>query len=540
MPTTRSRRSSKRAEGTLPLAGYDPQRDARGFRFERELAERALGFIEGACCHVKGALAGQPIRLEKWQRGFIAALFGWVDPYGFRRYREAFVGIPRKNAKTTLVASLANYMLFCDGEGGAEVYAAAGDEGQARLLFEVAREQVLRQKTLARHAEVLRGAIVLPRLGSSFKPITAEASTKHGFNAHAVFVDELHAQPNRELVDVLETSMGARRQPLMCYLTTSDFSRPSICNEKWDYARNVRDGIIRDARFLPIIYEAASDSEWQSPKVWRAANPNLGVSISREYLERAAEKAATLPSYENTFKRLHLNIRTEQDVRWLPLELWESTRAAPRELAGRACFGGLDLSTTTDLSALVLAFPSADGFDVLARFWAPEEGATRREVRDRVPYLQWAKEGHLQLTPGAVVDYDRIRTEILALAKMYNIRGIAIDRWNATQLASQLDAEGLPVVFMGQGYASLSAPAKELEALVSSARLRVGGHPVLDWMAANVAVEQDAAGNIKPSKKRSTERIDGIVALVMALGLAISDAEGPSVYETSGLDIFEL
>ncbi len=358
--------------------------------------------------------------------------------------------------------------------------------------------------------------------------------------AHGIIIDELHAQPNRELVDVLTTSTAARRQPLIVYITTADFDRDSICNEKYDYACKVRDGVIDDPAFLPVIYEASSDADWTDPQVWAAANPNLGVSVSQEYLERECQRAQETPTYENTFKRLHLNMKTQQDVRWLSLEQWDACGGVeidPNALEGKECFAGLDLSTTTDVSALVLLFKEDDGeVALLPRFWVPADNARKRERRDRVPYQTWARQGFIEMTEGNVVDYDVIRRRINELGERFKIREIAIDRWNATQLAVQLQGDGFEVVTFGQGFRDMSGPTKELEKLVISGKLRHGRHPVLRWMASNVSVETDAAGNLKPSKKKSTERIDGIVASIMALGRAMLQPQRRrSFYETHDL-----
>ncbi len=504
-------------------------------------------FFHEDLTHVKGALARQPFILEDWESAIIVNLFGWMHPKtGLRRYREALVMVGRKNGKTPMAAGILLYTLFRDDEPGAEVYGAASEYKQASLVFEHARGMVFQNSELRASCQVYNGQAKSVQLGeetgfSTYRVISSDAYSSHGYNTHAAVVDELHTQANRDLVDALMTSTGAREQPLVVYITTSDFEREgSICNEKHAYACQVRDGIITDRSFLPVIYEASRDDDWTDPKVWAKANPNMGVSVSREYLERECKRAQDLPTYENTFKRLHLNIRTEQDIRWLSMDQWDAGDGAvdPASLEGAMCFAGLDLATTTDVAALVLLFPGDDGtFDVLPYFWAPKDGATKRQKRDRVPYLTWARQGFLELTDGNVVDYDVIRKRVKELSETYNIRELAIDRWNSTQLQTQLMGDGLEVVKFGQGFASMTAPSKELEKLVLGCKLRHGGNPVLRWMASNVSVEQDAAGNLKPSKKKSTEKIDGIVSLVMALGRALeSDGnDGKSVYEDRGV-----
>jgi phage terminase large subunit-like protein len=520
------------------IPGYDPKATAGDCVFVPELAQRVVDFFAACLSHVKGELAGRPFKLEPWQQAILGCAFGWLRPDGTRRYREVLIFVPRKNGKSLLAAGICNYMLFCDGEAGAEIYCAAAERDQAALVFDVAKYQVLNEPTLAKVATVYQKAICLKNGASSLRAISADANTKHGYNSHCVVVDELHAQNSRELVDVLLTSTGSRRQPLVVYITTSDYDRESICNEKYNYAAKVRDGIIQDASFLPVIYEASKDDDWTSPEVWKKANPNIDVSISTEYLARECDRAKETPTYENTFKRLHLNIRTEQDVRWIPIEKWDACNAEvdQEELEGRECFAGLDLSTTTDISALALVFRGDDNsIDVIPHFWIPAENAQERERRDRVPYVTWARQGLVHMTPGNVIDYEYIREELKKLGDQFKIKEIAIDPWNAQQLAAELTSDGFQIVQFRQGFASMSGPTKELEKIILGKTLHHGGNPVLRWMASNCAVELDAAGNIKVSKKKSMERIDGIVALIMAIGRATLNMEIPSVYDERGL-----
>lgn len=525
-------RRSRKTDSSVPLSdgaipGYDPARDAAGYRFDAAIADRACAFFGECLTFTAGARMGQRFALEPWQRAIIRAAFGWVHvTTGLRRYREVFIYIPRKNGKTEMAGGLGLLLGFADDEPGAHVYCAAADRDQARMVFNAAKGMVASEPELSNRLRPYQHAIVHEGSRSSLRVVSAVATTKHGANTHGVIIDELHAQPNRDLVDALCTSVGARRQPLIIYITTADFMRESICNEKYEYACKVRDGVVADATFLPVIYEALPGEDWESPAVWRKANPNLGVSISEEYIARECARAKETPTYLNTFLRLHLNMRTQQDVRWVRLEDWDRGNGEidEAELIGRPCYAGLDLSTTTDLTALVLVFPRDDGgCDVLPRFWIPEANAERRERRDRVPYLTWARQGFVSMTPGNVVDYEAVREELAQCAQRFDLRQVGYDPWNATQLANQLQEDGLNIVQVGQGYKSLTAPSKEFEKLVMSGGLRHGGNPVLRWMASHVAAETDAAGNIKPSKKKSTERIDGIVALIVAIGVWQAD-----------------
>lgn len=446
--------------------------------------------------------------------------------------------VPTHN--TPLVAGICNYVLFCDQEAGAQIFSAAADREQAALLYRHAKGMVEREPELMSRAKIYGGAghrsIVLKAdEASSYKVLSADSDTKHGQNVHLAIVDELHAQPNRDLVDTLQTATASenRAQPLLIHITTADFDRDSICNEKHDYACKIRDGIIEDQAFLPVIYETLKEDDWTSPEVWAKANPNLHVSVSLEYLERECKHAQESPAYENTFKRLHLNMKTATDVQWLPMEKWDACGAITVDagsLEGKTCDAGLDLATTTDIAALVLTFPEDGGYQVLPFFFVPEENAAKRAKRDRVPYLEWIKEGLIIPTPGDVIDYGYIRRKVNELGEVFKFRRIAVDRWNATQIATELQGDGFNVEFFGQGFASMSGPSKEFERLVIEGKLHHGGHKVLRWMASNCAAEMDAAGNIKPSKKKSTEKIDGVVATIMAVGMnldAVDDGFDP-------------
>ena len=526
------------------IPGYDPLATCGDAAFDDEAATNAIGFFSQCLRHVKGERADQPFRLEPWQKAIVANLFGWKRPDGTRRYREAFIFVPRKNGKSCLGAGIGLLLLFCDGEPGAEVYSAAADRDQANIVFSMAKAMVLAEPTLSAASEVLQRSIRLRGLLSFYKVVSSEVNTKHGYNAHGVIVDELHAQPNPELVDVLKTSMGARRQPLMIYITTSDFEREgSVCNEKHSYASKVRDGVIDDPSFLPVIYEAEKDDDWTDPETWRKANPNLGISVSEEFLTEECQKARELPRYENTFKRLFLNIRTGQEVRWISMESWDASAGGipakdlEQHLLGQTCYGGLDLSSVSDLTAFALVFPRDDGtYAVILRFWVPSENSRERERRDKVPYHTWAREGWIEETPGGSVDYATIRRRINDLGDLYGIQEIAIDPYNAEHTAQDLKADGFEPVFFRQGFLSMSGPSKQFETLIIAENLQHGGNPVLRWNVSNVTVKEDEAGNIKPNKAKSGEKIDGVVATIMALGRAMMRQEKfRSVYEQRGL-----
>lgn len=485
-------------------------------------ARDPIAFINGLT-HTKGKHARERFNLRPWQLKIVRALFKRRRD-GLRQYRTALLMLPRKNGKTELAAAIALYGLLADGELGAEVYSAAADRDQAGLVFGVAAQMVRNDPDLNDECYIVESQkrIVHKRSGSVYRAISAEAYSKHGFNASLIVYDELHSAPSRDLWDVLSTSTGARTQPLMLAISTAGYDRHSILWELYSHAKNVAENPALDPTFLPIIYEAPADADWTSEKVWKACNPALGDFRSIDEMREACARAQAIPAQENNFRRLYLNQWTEQASRWLAVTAWDACQAPVGGLSGRRAYVGMDLSTTTDLCALVAVFPdeAGGGFDVRARFFVPADRIRERSRRDHVPYDEWARAGILTSTRGAVVDYDEIRRVLQAWALEYSLQMVGFDPWNATDLTTRLQQhDGLVCVSMRQGFGSLSAPTKSLEAAILSRRLRHDGNPILRWNVANVAVETDAAGNLKPSKARSTERIDGVVALVMAVDL---------------------
>jgi phage terminase large subunit-like protein len=469
--------------------------------------------------HTKGPFAGQPFNLRPWQLEILKKLFK-TGPDGRRIYRQALLMLPRKNGKSELAAALAIYFLLFDHEVGAEVYSAAADRDQAALVFNVAAQMIRHEPELDAACEIIESQkrIVHRKSGSFYRAISAEAYSKHGFNASVIIYDELHAAPNRELFDVLSTSQGARSQPLLMAISTAGYDRHSILWELYAHAIKVLEDPSIDPSFLPVIYEAAHDADWTDEKVWHHANPALGDFRSLDEMRIACRRAQEIPAQENTFRRLYLNQWTEQAARWIALPAWDACGGRARPLERRKCFVGMDLSSTKDLTALVAVFPDDDGFDVLAQFFIPEDSMRERSNRDRVPYVDWAKAGHLIATPGNVVDYEAVRAVLKDWGTRFDLREIAFDPWNATDLVTRLqDADGFTCVPMRQGFVSLSAPTKSLEKAILSRTLRHTVQPVLRWNISNVSVDIDPAGNLKPSKTKSTERIDGVVALIMAI-----------------------
>lgn len=511
--------------------------------YSKEKADAAIKFIS-ALKFTKGEWAGRPFILQPWQKKFIRKLFGYVNKDGTRRYRTAYLEIPRKNGKSELAAAIALYLLFADGEPGAEIYSAAADREQASLVFNAAATMVRNSKSLSKISRIINSQkrIVFYKKNSFYRAISSEAYSKHGFNTHAVVYDELHVAPNRDLWDTLQTSMGARRQPLMLAITTAGYDRNSICWEVHEYARQVRDGVIKDPSFLPVIYSADPEDDWTDEKVWAKANPNLGVTIKLDFLRQECQRAKEIPAYQNTFRRLYLNQWTQQDTRWIDMEAWRECggKVDYEELANLRCWAGVDLSTTTDISSCALVFePDSDGVvHVLSYNWVPRENIAARVRRDRVPYDLWAQQGHITATEGNVIDYDYIRIAITDEIKRRFplLQVVGYDPWNATKWAIDLESEGVPVMEVRQGFKTMSPACKELERLIIGRKLRHNNNPVLTWAMDNLVVAQDPAGNIKPAKDKSTERIDPAVAVIIAISAMLqSEAPEESAYESRGV-----
>jgi phage terminase large subunit-like protein len=501
----------------------------KGYWFDQEAGERVVTFIEKYCRHTKGEWAGTLIEFEPWQRQVHMAAFGWRRPDGSRRYRILYIEIPRKNAKSTTAAADGLYLLVGDQEPGAEVYSSATKKDQARIVHDAATQMVKASPELGKWVKAYRNNLSCGRLNAKFEPLGADSNTLDGLNPHGNIVDELHAHRDRGVWDVLDTAMGARRQPMTIAITTAGIYEPeSIGWQMHEHATNVLEGVLEDDGFFAFIAAADEGDDWTDPETWRKANPNIDVSIREEYLSQQCEKAKAQPAFLNTFLRLHLNRWTQQRDRWISMEHWNASDpeslsradAAAREASwrGKVAFGGLDLSSKIDITTLQLLVPLERGMvGLVSRFWCPEATIMERSMRDRVPYDAWVRDGWLTSTPGNVVDYDFIEAEAKALMQSFQLRELGFDPWNATQTATHLTDAGLTMVEVRQGYRSLSEPSKELEKLVMARKVLHGGHPILRWMANNVTKTEDPGGNIKPDKSTSSGKIDGIVAMIIAL-----------------------
>ena len=528
------------------------------YHFDREEALYGIAFFK-YLHHSKGEWAGQVFELEPWQQFLVWSLFGWRrDSDGTRRFRTSYLEVARKNGKTTLAAAIGLFCLDSDGEAGAEVYAAATKYDQAKLVHTEAKRMVRSSAQLKQHIQVWKQAITVESTNSTFVPLGRDHDSLDGLNVHCAIVDEVHAHKHRDLWDVLETGTASRRQPLIFAITTAGFDKQSLCYELRDYSTKILDNIIEDETFFCLIYTIDDDDDWEDPRIWQKANPNLYVSTKFDDLERKARKAKELPSAQNAFKRLHLNIWTEAETRWLTAKQWAACSFGITEdqLAGRTCYAGLDLSSNRDVTAFVLVFPpwpEHPYYCILPRFFIPKDNMKERVRRDRVPYDIWSEqkgEGSeyslMIATPGNVIDYRWILDQVDKDAQAFDLKEIAFDRWGATKIVQDLQEMGFEkptldpdaakkLIDFGQGYASMAKPTKELERMVLAKEIDHGSNPVLAWMASNVVVLQDPAGNIKCDKSKSTEKIDGVVASIMGLDRAVIHDDGSSVYDTKGV-----
>ena len=512
--------------------------------FDERKAQRVVRFIE-ALRHTKGEFHGQPFHLLPWQEKVIRDVFGTVrdDDLSMRQYTTAYIEIPKKNGKSELGAAIALNMLINDDEWKVEVYSCASDRQQAAIVFDVAVDMVRQSPALMKRVKIIPSTrrMIYQPTGSIYQVLSSEVATKHGLNVSACIFDELHTQPTRALYDVMTQGSGdARRQPLWFLLTTAGTDRNSICWEVHQKALDILEGRKIDPRFYPVLFGLPDDADWTSEENWYRANPSLDHTITIDKVRDAFRKAQETPADENQFRQLRLNQWVKQSVRWMPMDKWDECGGVvdPYALEGRACYAGLDLSSTSDLTALVLVFPPIsedEPYIALPFFWLPEETLSLRVRRDHVPYDQWARRGFIQATEGNVVHYGFIERFICELGERYNIREIAHDRWNATMMVQTLEDDGFTMVPFGQGFKDMSPPTKELMRIVLEHKLCHGGHPVLRWNMDNAFVRTDPAGNLKLDKEKSTEKVDGAVALVMALDRAMKNQGGDSVYNHRGL-----
>lgn len=489
--------------------------------------------------HSKGEFAGEQLVLEPWQKFRIGCVYGWLRDDGTRRFRTAYSEVARKNGKSTEAAGVAIDGLYFDGEPGAEVYSAATKKDQARIVFNEARRMVRSSPELRQRLRVFKNSIARDSTASSFEPLSSDARTLDGLNPHVVIVDELHKHSSRDLLDVLDTAVGSRRQPLLWIITTAgNDDVETVYAQEREYAEKVVLGALEDDAYFAYIATIDADDRWDDEACWPKANPNLNVSVKLADLRRQATKAKGSPAAQAAFKQLRLNIRITSAIKAISLDRWnECTQGPIDELAlrGRKCFASFDLSSKIDITAAVLLFPpieASERWKLIARFWCPAENIQDREDRDHVQYQRWIGEGWIEATPGDVVDQSSISSQIQEWHRLFRIDSCPYDPWNATQLAIELQGKGVPVKEFIQGLRSYTHPTKEFINLVMSRKLEHGGNPVLRWMASNLAIEKDKNENQMPTKKKSTGRIDGLTSAIMAYGAGLVPQP---VYEERGL-----
>ena len=534
-----------RPKGYPKLKNYQPTRFMLPTsHYDKKKADRAVTFIENLC-HTKGKWSGTRFWLLPWQEQLIRDIFGIVKADGNRQFRTAFVEICKKVGKSELAAAIALYLLYADNEPSAEVYGAAADRQQASIVFDVARQMVEMSPALMKRSKLMSATKRIVNYGNAgfYQVLSAEVGSKHGFSISGLVFDEIHTQPNRQLYDVLtKGSSDARQNPLHFIITTAGTDRHSIAYELHTKAVDILEGRRVDPTFYPVVYGLKDDEDWEDEANWYKVNPSLGYTVDIERLRDAYREAKQNPADEITFKWLRMNMWVSSTTAWIPDAVFMkgNEEIDSDSLKGRECYAGLDLSSTGDITALVLMFPPRDvdeKYILLPFFWVPEETIPQRVRSASVPYDVWEKQGHILATEGNVIHYDFIEHFIEELGEKYHILEIAFDRWGATQMVQDLEGMGFTVVPFGQGYSSMSAPTKEFYKILMEGRMVHVGNPVLRWMAGNVVIDTDPAGNIKVTKARSKEKIDGIVAAIMALDRCIRNQgqERGSVYDTRGL-----
>ena len=512
--------------------------------YDKEKADRAVKFIENLC-HTKGKWAGTRFWLLPWQEQLIRDIFGIVKADGYRQFRTAFVEICKKVGKSELAAAIALYLLYADNEPSAEVYGAAADRQQASIVFDVAKQMVEMSPALLKRSKIMGATKRIVNYGNAgyYQVLSAEVGGKHGFSVSGLVFDEIHTQPNRQLYDVLtKGSSDARQNPLHFIITTAGTDRHSIAYELHTKAIDILEGRRVDPTFYPVVYGLKDDEDWEDEANWYKVNPSLGYTVDIERLRDAYREAKQNPADEITFRWLRMNQWVSSTTAWIPDQIYQrgNEEIDLKALEGRECYGGLDLSSTGDITAFVLMFPPRDEeekYILLPFFWVPEETIPQRVKANSVPYDVWERQGYLMSTEGNVIHYDFIEKFIEELGEKYHILEIAFDRWGAVQMVQNLEGMGFTVVPFGQGYSSMSAPTKEFYKVLMEGNMVHGGHPVLRWMAGNVVIDTDPAGNIKVTKARSKEKIDGIVAAIMALDRCIRNQVQPqgSVYDERGI-----
>lgn len=526
-----------------------------GAWFNPVAAHNASAFFPRYCRLTKKEWAGRPFHLEPWQRDWvIRQAFGWMRADGTRLYRRVILWVPRKNGKTELMAGVSHLCLLGDGLPGAECYAVASSGDQSSIVFKAAKDMVEYSDTLAEHYEVFEESLYLRDTRAIFQALTGKAKGKHGLGTVYLLGDEMHEWADDRLYTYVRNAMASAAEPLEFLISTAG-TEEGFGVELWSESLGICEGTFDDPETLVVIYCAQQDPKAElditDPLVWSEANPNLGISVKYDYLVKFAREASQSTKKENDFKRYHLNIWVGQDERWLPMTSWNACRIGGPEawmsiaerMAGRKCWGGLDIASTKDFCACVWVFPPEDGDDhytILPRLWWPSASMKYAAAKSRVPFESWEKAKAFTATPGNAADHDAIVESIKADCGLFDVLGLGIDQFNAHSIATRLHGDGVPVELIRFGILSMSAPSKMLERLVLTEKLDHGGHPVLRWMASNTEIRRDNNDNYMPSKRSADKKIDGIAALVMALAMAAREPEPESYLKSEELLILPL
>jgi phage terminase large subunit-like protein len=538
---------------TAPPAIKTPEpRKMAGAMFDAERVDKVLRVFH-ELRHTKGRLGGQPLDPDPWQIAYIIApVFGWVheddDGYLVRIITTLYVDVPRKNGKSTLAGGFAIYLTCSDGEEGAEVIAAATTKDQASFVFQPVKKLAETAPALKGKVKTLGSRIIHTRTNSYFAVVSSVGDAQHGANIHGAIIDELHIHKTPELVETIETGTGSRSQPLVVTITTADEGKPNtIYARRRDRIEKLAKRVFTDHSTYGVVWAADEKDDPHDPATWAKANPGYPISPTSRYMRSESDKARQSPAELATFQRLHLGIRTRQKTRFILLRDWDRNAGRPfdpDEMEGAEAFGGLDLASVSDLTALCWLFPFDDGegYRVQWHVWAPEASIDKLDQRTaNAASSLWVPKGFLTLTPGDVTDYDFVKAQIIADAETYDVQSLGVDPYNATQLTNDLQDEGLPVVKVRQGFLTLSPPMKEVQRLILRGRqrdpfLEHGGNPLVRWSVDNLAVATDASGNVKPDKENSGDKIDPISALATAMSEALArTATTHSSYRDAGV-----
>lgn len=505
-----------------------------------DLTKKVITFVS-MMKHTGGDLAGIDFQLLPFQIKFLIDVICTMKN-GKRKYTTAMLMLPRKNGKTELIAAVLNYFLFMDKERGKEIYCAANETDQARIIFKATESMINQNNYLEANCTTYKSTRMIEKesqFEDFIKVLTSNADTKDGLKPYVAVYDELHAAKSAELFTVLEEGMAHRSSPLFIIISTAGYNHQGVMKQKYDYAKKVKSRIIKDDSFYSMIFEPNEDDDWEDEATWIKCNPALGYGVKLDYLRNKFIKAQHSGEDEVAFKTKHLNLWTSAATVWIKDKVWmavSSEAVSPK--VGATCYAGLDLASTTDIASCCFEFPTDKGIDVVWKFWIPKDKMMERSKKDRVPYLTWVRDGYITATEGMVIDYNVIEHDIIEMCELYNVKLLAYDRWNSSSLIQSLEDKGISsLIPFGQGFASMSAPTKDIETLALQQKINHGNNPVVNWMMSNVAIQRDASDNIKIDKAKSSEKVDGIVALAMSHGIHLADrkTEDKSIYEERGM-----